>query len=154
MRWTGFRSLARSEHALSGSPPYLPTPKPRKGWRKFLRAVRNVAGIASVHAEDAETIEKNFERLRSEGREDLLAHADSSPNEAEEKAVKRVCKLAEKVGCRVHLTHVTTRQSVKFLAGIKQKRKLGITAQTSPHYLVFTKEAMLSRGPYLKVSPH
>ena len=130
----------------------LPYAQNDEGLRELMRAIKDVAGIASVHAEDAEIIEKNFERLRSEGRKDILAHAESSPNESEEKAVKRVCRLAEEVDCQLNLTHITTRQSVKFVAEAKRKRA-GVTAQTCPHYLVFTKEAMLSRGPYLKVSP-
>lgn len=119
---------------------------------ELMRAVDEAGGTPFVHAEDDEILQAKTERLRGAGRNDPLAHAESRPNEAEEKAVKWVLEQAHEINCRLHLAHITTRQGVKLVKEAKDKR-LQVTAETCPHYLLFTKEDMQEKGPYLKVNP-
>ena len=119
---------------------------------KFMAAVKSVGGVAFVHAEDNKVLERQRVRLLKDKREDPLAHAEWRPNEAEEKAVRRVIKLAERTGCNLHLAHLTTRQAMELLVKVK-KRRLPVTSETCPHYLLFTKDDMKRLGPYLKVNP-
>ena len=119
---------------------------------KLMSVVANVGGIAFVHAEDEEVIKRQTERLLGEGRKDPLAHAESRPNEAEERAVKRVLELASRTGCNLHLAHITTKQGVEALAHAKG-RHIKVTAETCPHYLLFTREKMLEQRAYLKTNP-
>ena len=118
----------------------------------LMTAVKNVDGIASMHAEDGKVLQEKMERLLEKGRKDPLAHTEWRPNEAEEEAVKEVIELAKKTGCRLHLAHLSTRQAVELLAGAKEKR-VPVTGETCPHYLLFTKDDMQRLGPYLKVNP-
>lgn len=120
--------------------------------KKLMMAVKSVGGVAFVHAEDNKVLGGQMERLFKEKRRDPLAHAEWRPNEAEEKAVRRVIKLAERTGCSLHLAHLTTRQAVELLAKAKEKR-VPVTSETCPHYLLFTKDDMQKFGPYLKVNP-
>jgi len=118
----------------------------------MMAAVKNVDGVAFVHAEDDKTIEKNTQRLMREEHRNPLAYAESRPNEAEEKAVKRVIELAQTAECNLHLAHITTRQGTE-LAGKAKAKRVNVTAETCPHYLIFAKGAMVLHGPYLKVNP-
>ncbi len=119
---------------------------------ELMTAIKNVDGIVFVHAEDDKVLQEQTERLLKEGRKDPLAHAESRPNEAEEKAVDKVIKLAKRAGCKLHLAHITTRQGTELVKKAKDKR-MRVTAETSPHYLFFTREDMRRLGPYLKVNP-
>ncbi|MCS7131317.1 MAG: amidohydrolase family protein, partial [Hadesarchaea archaeon] len=66
---------------------------------KLMLTIKNVGGIAFMHAEDDKTISKNIKRLLKDGRKDPLAHVESRPNEAEEKAIKKVIELARRTEC-------------------------------------------------------
>jgi len=119
---------------------------------ELMTAIKNVDGFVFVHAEDDKILRKQTKRLLKEGRRDPLAHAESRPNEAEERAVERVIKLAKQTGCKLHLAHITTRQGAE-LVGKAKKKRMSMTSETCPHYLLFTKEDMQRLGPYLKVNP-
>ena len=119
---------------------------------ELMTSIKNVDSIAFVHAEDDKVLQEQTERLLKEGRNDPLAHTESRPNEAEEKAVEKVIKLAQRAGCKLHLAHITTRQGAELVKKAKDKR-MPVTAETCPHYLFFTREDMQRLGPYLKVNP-
>jgi len=119
---------------------------------ELMRAIDEAGGVSFVHAEDNEILQTKTKELREAGRSDPLAHAESRPNEAEERAVDWVLKQTREVGCQLHLAHITTRQGAKLVKRAKNK-KLQVTAETCPHYLLFTKENMEEKGPYLKVNP-
>jgi len=109
-------------------------------------------GIVNVHAEDEETIRELTEKLKQEGRVDPLAHNESRPNIAEEKAVSHVISLASSTGVHLHISHLTTKEGLKLIEDAKHDG-VHVTTETCPHYLVFTKHEVQRRGPYLKVNP-
>lgn len=119
---------------------------------ELMTVTKNVDSVAFVHAEDDKILRERTEQLIKEGRKDPLAHAESRPNEAEEKAVKKVIKLTERTGCNLHLAHITTRQGVEQVEKARKKR-ISVTSETCPHYLLFTRDDMQRLGPYLKVNP-
>lgn len=119
---------------------------------KLMAGIKNIGGIVFVHAEDDKVLQKRTERLLKEGRRDPLAHAESCPNEAEEKAIQKVIMLAKRTGCKLHLAHITTRQGIELVKKAKDKR-MSVTSEICPHYLLFTREDMQRLGPYLKVNP-
>ena len=120
--------------------------------KELMVAVKSTDSIVFVHAEDSKVLLEQRKRLLKEGRKDPLAHAEWRPSEAEERAVKRVIELAKRTGCSLHLAHLTTRQAVELVAKAKGKR-MSVTSETCPHYLLFTKDDMRRLGPYLKVNP-
>lgn len=123
-----------------------------KTMEKFMLEVKKIGGIAFVHAEDEGTLRKSKRKLLEKNRKDPLAHAESRPNEAEEKAVKKVIKLAERTNCNLHLAHISSRQGVELVKNAREKG-IHVTAETCPHFLVFTKDDMKRLGPYLKLNP-
>jgi len=113
--------------------------------------VKAINGVAFVHAEDQKVLNKAAKNLR-EKRKDPLAHAESRTNEAEERAVRKVLESSGRTGCRTHIAHVTARQSCEVIEKAKKKRE-HVSAETCPHFLVFTREDVEKKGPYLKVNP-
>lgn len=109
-------------------------------------------GIVNVHAEDEETIWELTEKLKQEGRVDPLAHNESRPNIAEERAVSHAISLASPTGVHLHISHLTTKEGVKLIQDAKRDG-LHVTTETCPHYLIFTKDDVQRYGPYLKVNP-
>lgn len=120
--------------------------------KELMLSVKAAGGVTFVHAEDEQILVKKFKQVQNERRKDVLAHADSRPNEAEERATEKIAELAKQTGCSVHLAHITTDGGCEV---IKNAKKLGapLTAETSTHSLVFTREDIPRLGPYLKVNP-
>ncbi|MDI6884015.1 MAG: dihydroorotase family protein [Hadesarchaea archaeon] len=119
---------------------------------ELMGVVKSVDGVTFVHAEDDEVLRDQTQRVLHEGRKDPFAHSDARPSEAEEKAVQKILPLSRRTGCRLHLAHITTRKGCELLREAKKKR-LPVTAETCPHYLIFTREDITRLGPFLKVSP-
>lgn len=74
------------------------------------------------------------------------------PNEKEWKAVERAIKLCRQTGARVHLTHLTTRESVDLVRGAKAEG-LPITCDATPHHLALTEDIVRSHLSLAKVNP-
>ena len=57
-------------------------------------------------------------------------------SESEWKPIERDLRLAEQVGCKYHVCHISTKESVELIRQAK-KRGVDVTCETAPHYLVF-----------------
>ncbi len=73
-------------------------------------------------------------------------------NESEYKRVDRDIKLAAKASARVHIAHVSCKESVEIIAKAKAKR-INVTAETAPHYFCLTEESVLGYRADSKVNP-
>ena len=58
-------------------------------------------------------------------------------SESEWEQVKRDIEIAEKVGCRYHVCHISTKETVDLVRQAKA-RGVKVTCETGPHYLIFT----------------
>jgi dihydroorotase len=74
------------------------------------------------------------------------------PKEAEETIVARDLAILEATGGRLHLQHLTTKESVDLVRRAKD-RGLSVTAEVTPHHLVFTEESLNEYDPLYKVNP-
>ena len=74
------------------------------------------------------------------------------PNESEYKRVKRDIDLAQKVGARIHICHVSCKESVQIIAKAK-KKGINVTAETAPHYFSLTEDAVLGYDTNMKMNP-
>lgn len=73
----------------------------------------------------------------------------SSASEYEE--VKRDLKLVKETGCKFHVCHVSTKESVELIRKAK-KQGLDVTCETAPHYLLLD-DSMLKENGYFKINP-
>jgi len=74
------------------------------------------------------------------------------PAVAEEAIIARDVLLAEHVGSRLHVCHVSTAGSVEVLRQAKG-RGVRVTAEVTPHHLLLTDELAASYDPVFKVNP-
>lgn len=74
------------------------------------------------------------------------------PNESEYRRVDRDIKLAEETGARIHIAHVSCRESVELISKAKS-RGVRVTAETAPHYFALTEEAALGYDTNMKMNP-
>ena len=72
-------------------------------------------------------------------------------SESEWKQVERDLKLVEETGCRYHVCHVSTRESVALIRMAKA-RGLDVTCETGPHYLVMDDSDLREEGRF-KMNP-
>lgn len=73
-------------------------------------------------------------------------------NESEYQRVKRDIELAKETGARVHIAHVSCKQSVEIIAKAKQEG-IKVTAETAPHYFSLTEKAVLGFDTNAKMNP-
>lgn len=74
------------------------------------------------------------------------------PRTAEIVMVIRDIELAQLTGSRVHIAHVSTKESIELIRQAK-KKKTDVTCETCPHYFTLTEEAVLGFNTNAKVNP-
>ncbi|HRY30394.1 MAG TPA: dihydroorotase [Elusimicrobiota bacterium] len=74
------------------------------------------------------------------------------PRQAEYVVVARDIALAELTGARLHLAHLSTRESVDLVRQAK-RRGLAVTAEVTPHHFTLTEEAVVRYGTNAKINP-
>lgn len=74
------------------------------------------------------------------------------PAVAEESIIARDVLLAEHVGSRLHVCHVSTAGSVEVIRWAKA-RGIDVTAEVTPHHLLLTEELVAGYDPRFKVNP-
>ena len=75
-----------------------------------------------------------------------------NPSLAESIMVYRDLALASSLGARLHIPHISTKDSVGLVKLFKSKNKL-ITAEVSPHHLYFCDDDIVDFNTNLKVGP-
>jgi dihydroorotase len=74
------------------------------------------------------------------------------PRAAEDIIVARDLILAEMTGARYHIAHISSLGAVRLIREAKS-RGLRVSAEVTPHHLLFTDDALLGYNTYCKVSP-
>lgn len=72
--------------------------------------------------------------------------------ESEYKRAQRDISLAEETGARLHITHVSCKESVEIIASAK-KKGIKVTADVTPHHFSFSEEAVLKYDTNFKMNP-
>ena len=72
-------------------------------------------------------------------------------SESEWKEVERDIRLVEETGCRLHICHMSTKESVQLVKNAKMKG-LPVTCETGPHYLTFSDNDLQEDGRF-KMNP-
>jgi allantoinase len=110
-----------------------------------------VAALGSqmiVHAEDPHVIERAPEAA---GR-DYGGFLRSRPGEAEDLAIGLVLDLAGRTGARVHILHLSSAAASSQIRAARA-RGVQVTAETCPHYLVFSAEEVPDGATQFKCCP-
>lgn len=105
--------------------------------------------ICLSHCEDKDLVDGG---VVNEGYNSTLAGLKGISRAAEEIMLAREIILAETLGKRAHICHVSTKGGVQLLREAK-KRGVAITAETCPHYFTLTDDVIMSFDANTKVNP-
>ena len=118
--------------------------------RNALTYARTFDGVViAEHCEDASLAEGGH---MHEGSHSYSLGLAGQPREAEEVAVARDLAVARLAGGRLHLCHLSSAGSVDMVRRAKAEG-LRVTAEVTPHHLVFSDENLLTYDTNFKVNP-
>ena len=92
------------------------------------------------------------EGLMHEGTISTRLGLPGNPDLAESSMVHRDLELADFVGAKIHIPHVSSAKAVDLIRKMK-KHKDDVTAEVTPHHLFFNDEDLISYDTNLKVGP-
>jgi dihydroorotase len=117
--------------------------------RRALEYVKTFNGIIAQHAQEpALTVGSQM----NEGLVSSKLGLTGWPAVAEEAIIARDILLAEHVGSRLHICHLTTAGGVD-LVRFAKSRGINVTAEVTPHHLLLTDELVSNYDPVFKVNP-
>jgi dihydroorotase len=117
--------------------------------RRALEYVQAFDGMIAQHAEEPRLTEN---AQMHEGEISARLGLTGWPAVAEEAIIARDVLLAEHVGARLHICHVSTAGSVEILRAAKA-RGVRVSAEVAPHHLLLTDERTTTYDPVFKVNP-
>ncbi|MER7174110.1 dihydroorotase [Streptomyces mesophilus] len=117
--------------------------------RRALEYVKAFDGVVAQHAQEPRLTEG---AQMNEGVVSAELGLGGWPAVAEESIIARDVLLAEHVGSRVHICHLSTAGSVEIVRWAKS-RGIDVTAEVTPHHLLLTDEMVRTYNPVYKVNP-
>ena len=117
--------------------------------RRALEYVKAFDGVVAQHAQEPRLTEG---AQMNEGPLSGELGLVGWPAVAEEAIIARDVLLAEHVGSRLHVCHLSTRGSVEIVRWAKS-RGIDVTAEVTPHHLLLTDDLVRSYDPIYKVNP-
>ena len=117
--------------------------------RRALEYVKAFDGVVAQHAQEPRLTEHaQMNESELSGRLGLAGW----PAVAEEAIIARDVLLAQHVGSRVHICHLSTAGSVDIVRWAKA-RGIDVSAEVTPHHLVLTEDLVATYDPVYKVNP-
>ncbi|ENZ32759.1 MULTISPECIES: allantoinase AllB [Clostridium] len=120
--------------------------------RYVLNIMKELNCVTGFHCEDYSIIKFEEERALTEGRVSRKDYLNARPLEAELIATKNIIDLCRETKSKVHICHVSHPDVAEEIKKAKEEG-LNITAETCPHYLVFTEDDFLEKGTLFKCAP-
>ena len=117
--------------------------------RRALQYQRLCGGVLALHEEDPALSARG---AMHEGAVSALLGVAAIPSVSESTMIARDCALAEYEGARIHVQHVSARESVAIVAAAKAAG-VAVTCEASPHHLTMTDEDVRGLDPRRKMNP-
>ena len=117
--------------------------------RRALQQARSLDAVIAQHAQDPGLTEG---AQMNDGPLAAALGLAGWPAVAEESIIARDVLLAESVGARLHVCHVSTAGSIEVIRWAKA-RGISVTAEVTPHHLLLTEELVSTFDPLFKVNP-
>ena len=116
--------------------------------RRAMEGIAKTGKILSAHCEVESLLNGGY----IHDGEYAKAHNHKGINsESEWKEVERDILLSQETGCRLHICHISTKESVELVREAK-KKGLPVTCETGPHYLTFNDSMLCEEGRF-KMNP-
>jgi allantoinase len=122
-----------------------------EGLANTLALLRGTGAPLLVHAELPGPIERAAETLRG----DVTSYRrwlDSRPHQAEDEAITLVDRHVRATGAEAHIVHLSSADGLDIIRRARDER-VGLTAETTPHYLYFASETIPDGAPEYKCAP-
>jgi dihydroorotase len=113
-----------------------------------MEQAKAVGGIIAAHCEDNSLLNGGY--IHAGEYTKRRGHAGIS-SESEWRQLERDLKLAKETGCKYHMCHVSTKESVALIRKAKAEGA-DVSCETAPHYLCFT-DADLQEDGRFKMNP-
>jgi dihydroorotase len=134
-------------HVFSDDGRCVPTARLLRNALVYAKAFDDV--VIAEHCEDASLAEGG---QMHEGYHSYSLGLRGQPAEAEEVVVARDLAIARMTGTRLHLCHLSSARSVELVRRAKAEG-IRVTAEVTPHHLVFTDDDLVTYDTNLKVNP-
>ncbi len=116
--------------------------------REAMTKAKNLDKIIVAHCEDNSLL---FGGYIHDGEYSHLHGHKGICSESEWKPIERDLKLAKEIGCKYHICHISTKESVDIIRKAKADG-VDVTCETAPHYLVLTDMDLKEDGRF-KMNP-
>jgi dihydroorotase len=136
----GVRIFSDDGHAV-------PSPRVLRNALTYVKTFEDV--VIAEHCEDDELAQDG---QMHEGYHSYSLGLAGKPRESEEIVVARDIAVARLTGGRLHLLHLSSSGSVEMVRGAKAEG-LRVSAEVTPHHLVFTDEDLVTYDTNFKVNP-
>ena len=117
--------------------------------RRALEYIKTFDGVLAQHSQEPRLTEG---ALMNEGPLSAQLGLAGWPAVAEEAIIARDVLLAEHVGARLHVCHLSTSRSVDIVRAAKA-RGVQVTAEVTPHHLLLTEDMLTGYDAVYKVNP-
>ena len=117
--------------------------------RRALQYQRLCGGVLALHEEDPSL---SGPGAMHEGTVSAMLGVAGIPSISESTIIARDCSLAEYEGGRIHLQHLSARESVEAIDAARQ-RGVAVTCEASPHHLTMTDEDVRDLDTRKKMNP-
>jgi dihydropyrimidinase len=131
----------------------------KQGWytddyqlSKAMDLLAELGGMAMVHAENGGGIDYLEDKYLKGPKASAKFFNTSRPAAFEEEAIFRAISLAEVMGCKLYIPHVTSARALRPIRRA-QEEGLPVFAETCPQYLTLTEQIIEERGALAKIGP-
>ncbi len=116
--------------------------------REAMIKAKALGKIISAHCEDNSLLFGGYihegEYAKTHGHKGICSESEWGP-------IKRDIRLAKETGCKYHVCHISTKESVELIREAK-KNGVDITCETGPHYLILDDSCLQEDGRF-KMNP-
>lgn len=116
--------------------------------REAMIKAKTLGKIISAHCEDNSLLLGGYihdgEYAKAHGHRGICSESEWGP-------IKRDLRLAKETGCKYHVCHISTKESVELIREAK-KQGIDVTCETGPHYLVLNDSNLKEEGRF-KMNP-
>ncbi len=116
--------------------------------RKAMIKAKELGKTIVAHCEDNSLLHGGYihdgEYAKKNGHKGICSESEWGP-------IKRDLELAKEIGCKYHVCHISTKESVELIRKAK-KDGVDVTCETAPHYLVFNDMDLKEDGKW-KMNP-
>lgn len=116
-----------------------------------LGLVAEAGGVACIHAENTDIVNRAMPAVRASGAEGLAAWSAARPAFAEVENIQRVTLFGEHVGASIYLVHIGSAESLAAARAAKTSCSTPVWIETCSHYLTHTVDSPV--GSLAKINP-